>query len=105
MKRSEKLRLLKIGSSIFQSAELKAEIEEAKKETEKRYKKELDALETQKQKEAEWYKGVMQQLNAESEQLDANHREKMKELRDEMVSNNQFELFQSSHRKNRIAIS
>ncbi|PAV65310.1 hypothetical protein WR25_13041 [Diploscapter pachys] len=63
---------------VEMSAELKAEIEEAKRETEKRYKEELDALKTQKQKEAEWYKEVMQQLNAESEQLDANHRERMK---------------------------
>ena len=64
---------------------MKEEIAKEKINIEKRYKEELNALEAQKQKEAEWYNGVMQQLNTESEQLEANHKERMKELRGDLV--------------------
>ena len=64
---------------------MKEEIAKEKINIEKRYKEELNALEAQKQKEDEWYNGVMQQLNTESEQLEANHKERMKELRGDLV--------------------
>ena len=64
---------------------MKEEIAKEKEDIEKRYKEELNALEAQKQRETEWYNGVMQQLNAESEQLDANHRKRMGELRSDLV--------------------
>ncbi|PAV91305.1 hypothetical protein WR25_21897 [Diploscapter pachys] len=66
------------------SKELKDEIAKEKENIEDRYKEELSALETQKEREAAWYNGVMQQLSAESDQLGANHREKMKELKDDL---------------------
>ncbi len=64
---------------------MKDEIAKEKENIEDRYKEELSALETQKEREAAWYNGVMQQLSAESDQLGANHREKMKELKDDLV--------------------
>ena len=64
---------------------MKDEIAKEKENIEDRYKEELNALEAQKQRETEWYNGVMQQLNTESEQLEANHKERMKELRGDLV--------------------
>ena len=64
---------------------MKEEIARERENVEKRYRSELDALETQKQKESESHSEVKKQLTEEAEKIDAKHEKLMTELENKMV--------------------